>query len=161
MGCMVQWTQSTRYSAPPRGAEPTAILCFLRKVIGPNKVQVDNKGIFDGLRKGEKECVKPRAGDSDLWFKNFGRNYMFWKKEASWWKWNTIPLKTNSNDFGEFWNYLADSNSNIVVAKIIFFERFEFLVCSKFNHTHHVAVHVHVLWLVCAHIIPFRMLWRP
>ena len=32
-----------------------------------------------------------------------------------------------------------------------FFERFEFLVCSKFNHTHHVAVNVCVLWPVCAH----------
>ena len=42
-----------------------------------------------------------------------------------------------------------------------FFERFEFLVCFKVNHTHHVAVHVHVLWLVCAHTIPFRMLWCP
>ena len=42
-----------------------------------------------------------------------------------------------------------------------FFERFEFLVCSKFNHTHNVAVHVPVLWPVCAHTIPIRMLWRP
>ena len=75
---------------------------------------------------------------------------------------DTIPLKTNSNDFGCFWNQLADSNSNFVVAKILyFFERFEFLVCSKFNHTHHVAVHVPVLWPVCTHTIPFRMLWLP
>ena len=36
-----------------------------------------------------------------------------------------------------------------------FFERFEFLVCSKFNHTHHVAVNVHI------HTIPIRMLWCP
>ena len=28
-----------------------------------------NKGIIDGLRKGEKECIKPRAGDADLWLK--------------------------------------------------------------------------------------------
>ena len=42
-----------------------------------------------------------------------------------------------------------------------FFEGFEFLVCSKFNHTHHAVVHVHVLWPVCTHTIPFRMLWRP
>ena len=41
----------------------------------------------------------------------------------------------------------------------IFFERFEFLVCSKFNHTHHVADFVLVLWLVCTHTNPFRMLW--
>ena len=50
-------------------AELTAFLCFLRKASGPNKVHVDNKEIIDGLRKGEKECVKPRAGDADLWIK--------------------------------------------------------------------------------------------
>ena len=42
----------------------------------------------------------------------------------------TIRPEINSNDFGVFWNKLADSNSNFVVAKIIFFERFEFLVRS-------------------------------
>ena len=40
-------------------AELTAFLCFLREVIGPIKVHVDSKGIIDGLRKGEKECIKP------------------------------------------------------------------------------------------------------
>ena len=34
---------------------------------------------------------------------------------------STILLKTNSNDFVGFWNELGDSNSNFVVAKIIFF----------------------------------------
>ena len=47
--------------------ELMAFLCLLRKVRGPTKVHVDNKGITDGLRKGEKVCVKPRAGDADLW----------------------------------------------------------------------------------------------
>ena len=42
-----------------------------------------------------------------------------------------------------------------------FFEGFEFLVCSKFNHTHHLAVNVHVLWPVCTHTIPLRMLLCP
>ena len=41
----------------------------------------------------------------------------------------------NSNDFGGFRNQLADSNSIFVAAEIIVFERFELLVCSKFNHT--------------------------
>ena len=50
-------------------AELTAFLCLLRKVRGPIKIRVDNKGIIDGLRKGEKECIKPRAGDADLWIK--------------------------------------------------------------------------------------------
>ena len=59
-------------------AELTAFLCLLRKVCGPIKIHVDNKGIIDVLREGEKECTKPRAGDADLWFKKLGE-----KKEAS------------------------------------------------------------------------------
>ena len=50
-------------------AELTAFLCLLRKVSGPIKVHVDNKGIIDGLRKGEKKCIKRRAGDADLCIK--------------------------------------------------------------------------------------------
>ena len=38
-----------------------------------------------------------------------------------------------------------------------FLEGFEFVVFKVQSHT--VAVHVPVLWLVCAHAIPFRMLW--
>ena len=36
-------------------------------MIGPIKVHVDNQGTIDGLRKGEKECIKPRAGGAGLW----------------------------------------------------------------------------------------------
>ena len=57
------------HSAPSKRAELTAFLCLLKKVCGPIKVHVDNRGIIDGLRKGEKECIKPRAGDADLWTK--------------------------------------------------------------------------------------------
>ena len=35
----------------------------------PSRFHVDNKGIIDGLRKGEEECIKSRAGDADLWLK--------------------------------------------------------------------------------------------
>ena len=48
-------------------ADLSAFLCFFGKVCGPRKVHVDNKGIIDGLRKGEKESIKPGAGDADLW----------------------------------------------------------------------------------------------
>ena len=68
-------------------AELTAFLCFLKKVIGPIKVHVDNKGIIDGLRKGEKECIKPRAGDSDLWIKIWEESHEL-AKEVSQWKWS-------------------------------------------------------------------------
>ena len=43
-------------------AELTAFLCLLSIVCGPIKVHVDNKGRIDGLRKGEKECIRPVAG---------------------------------------------------------------------------------------------------
>ena len=38
-------------------AELTAFLCLLKKVIGPMKVHVHNKGIIDGLRRGERNCI--------------------------------------------------------------------------------------------------------
>ena len=50
-------------------AELTASCCLLRKVCGPIKIHVENKGTIDGLRRGEKECTQPRAGDADLWIK--------------------------------------------------------------------------------------------
>ena len=50
-------------------AQKTAFSCLLRKVSGPIKVHVDNKGILDGLRRGLKNMFKPRAGDADLWTK--------------------------------------------------------------------------------------------
>ena len=39
--------------------------------------------------------------------------------------------------------------------------RFEFEFRRRENYTHHVAVHVHVLWPVCTHTIPIRTLSRP
>ena len=48
-------------------AELTAFLCFLRKAIGPALIHIDNKGIIDGLWKGEVTRIGPRAKDADLW----------------------------------------------------------------------------------------------
>ena len=50
-------------------AELTAFFCLLKRVIGPVRVHVDNKGIIDGLRRGESERIRPRTGDADLWIK--------------------------------------------------------------------------------------------
>ena len=69
MGCMVSMEAEYEVQRTVKRAELTAFLCILKKVIGSIKVHVDNKGIIDALRKGEKECVKPRAGDADLWVK--------------------------------------------------------------------------------------------
>ena len=46
-------------------AEVTAFLCLLKKVVGPIKVHVDNKGIINGLWRGERKCIDPKAGDAD------------------------------------------------------------------------------------------------
>ena len=50
-------------------AELTAFLRLFRKVCGPIKIHVDNKGIIDGSRRGEKECIKPKVGHTNLWIK--------------------------------------------------------------------------------------------
>ena len=50
-------------------AELTAFPCLLKKVIGPTKVCVDNKGIIDGLWRRDRKCSSPKAGDADLWIK--------------------------------------------------------------------------------------------
>ena len=50
--------------------ELTAFLCFfLINVSGPIKVHVDNKGVIDGQRRGERTCIDPKAGDADFWIK--------------------------------------------------------------------------------------------
>ena len=50
-------------------AELTSFLCLLKKVVGSIKVLVDNKGIIDGLWRGERKCIDPKAGDAGLWIK--------------------------------------------------------------------------------------------
>ena len=58
--------------------------------------------------------------------------------------------KINSNDFGFFLELISRFEFEFLRCGN-FLNGFEFLVCSKFNHTHHVAVNVPVQWPVCAH----------
>ena len=44
-------------------AQVTAFQCLLKNAIGPTTVHVDNKGIIDGLQRGEMRCIGPRAKD--------------------------------------------------------------------------------------------------
>ena len=61
----------------------------------------------------------------------------------------TFPPETNSNDFGVFLELISR------------FE-FEFCRCVIFlKDSNFWCVHVNVPWPVCAHAIPFRMLWLP
>ena len=47
-------------------AELTAFLCLFKKVTGPIKVHVDNKGIIDGLWRGERSVVRSLAVRSQV-----------------------------------------------------------------------------------------------
>ena len=69
MRCMVQWRQNTRYIGTIKRAELTAFLCLLKKVTGPIKVHVDNKGVIDGLRK-----EKRNASSQEREMQNYGKN---------------------------------------------------------------------------------------
>ena len=62
-------------------AELTAFLCLLKKVIGPIKVHVNNKGIIDGLWRGERKCINPKADDADLWSKIWEEMHLLVSKE--------------------------------------------------------------------------------
>ena len=44
----------------------TAFLCLLSRIVGPTTAHVDNKGILDGLRRGEMKCIGPKAKDAGL-----------------------------------------------------------------------------------------------
>ena len=63
------------------------------------------------------------------------------------------PIRTISGGFGI--NYQI----RIRFSSSHFFERFEFWVCSKFNHIQ--CDSACACAVACLHTIPFRMLWRP
>ena len=63
-------------------AELTGFLCLLKKVIGPIKVHVDNKGIIDRLRRGGRQCINPKAGNADLWIKIWEELHLLTSKEV-------------------------------------------------------------------------------
>ena len=65
--------------------EVMAFVCLLKRVIGLIKVDVDNKRIIVGLRKGES--IKSRAGDADLWIRNWMELHDVAERDI-WWEWN-------------------------------------------------------------------------
>ena len=70
MTCVVYLSTRVVWFMHHQEAELTAFQGFLKKVIGPIKVHVDNKE--KRLWNGEMKCIDPKAGDADLW-KNLGR----------------------------------------------------------------------------------------
>ena len=81
MECTAQWRQKFEVQRTVKTAELTAFLCILKKVIGLTKVHVDNKGIVDGLWRGERKCIDPKAGDADLWIKIWEELHLLVSKE--------------------------------------------------------------------------------
>ena len=46
-------------------------------------MHVDNKGIKDGLWRRERKCIDPKAGDADLWIKNWEELQLSASREIS------------------------------------------------------------------------------
>ena len=61
-------------------AELTAFSCLLKRVIGPIKVHVDNKGIIDGQRR-EKENASSQERRMPICGSKSGKNCTFWLQE--------------------------------------------------------------------------------
>ena len=57
----------------------------------------------------------------------------------------------NSNDFGGFWELTSRFEFEFRRRGNYFFERFEFLVCSKFNHTQCGRTCACVVACLCPH----------
>ena len=70
-------------------AELTAFSCLLKRVIGPIKVHVDNKGIIDGQRR-EKENASTRKLAMLTCGSRFGKNCTSWSQKKSRLKWSML-----------------------------------------------------------------------
>ena len=74
----------------------------------------------------------------------------------------TIRPETNSNDFGFFVELISRFEFDFRRCGMFFNKTIRFFGVFKVqSHTHHVAVHVHLLWPARAHRIPIRMLLCP
>ena len=66
LGCMAQGGR-IRGSAHYLEGGVDSLLVLCQKSEWTHQGPCRQQGKIDGLRKGEKQCVKPRAGDADLW----------------------------------------------------------------------------------------------
>ena len=71
---------------------------------------------------------------------------------------STMRPEIDSNDFGRGFGINQQIRIRFSSSRKIFLNHSNFW-CVQSSITLTVAVHVHVLWLVCTHTIPFRMLW--
>ena len=44
-------------------------------------MHVDNTRTIDGLWRGERKCIDPKAGDADLWIKSWEELHLVMSKE--------------------------------------------------------------------------------
>ena len=93
-------------------AELTAFFCLLNEVIGTIKVYVGNKGIIDGLWRGERKCIVPKAGDADLWIKILEELHLPMSKEGmvEVERVKAHRTKKEKKDMSHFERFLTDDN---------------------------------------------------
>ena len=81
-------------------------------MIGPIKVHVDNKGIIDGLWRGERKCIDPKAGGADL-CRKIGKNCTFQSQKKRKWKWSMqrrTPKKKDKKEMSHSGKFVTDGN---------------------------------------------------
>ena len=71
----------------------------------------------------------------------------------------TIRTKINSNDFQEFWELISRFESDFRRCGI--FSNDSNFRCVRRSVTCNETVHEHVLWPLCTHTVPLRMLLCP
>ena len=76
--------------------------------MGPIKVHVDNKGIIDGLRRGGRECIDPKAGDADLWIKIWEELHLLAAREMV--EVKAHRTKKEKKEMSHFESFVTDGN---------------------------------------------------
>ena len=90
------------------------------------------------IRHIQKVRVHPGVcsqGQSQMWKSPRFEGAVHKTTRGDRWSRNTMQRKINSNEFGEFWELISRFEFDFCRCGNHFLERFEFLVCSKFNHT--------------------------
>ena len=96
--------------------EADGIPLFAQESDWPIKVHVDNKGIIDGLWRGERKCIDPKAGDAALWIKIWEELHLLMSKEIMVEVEHVKAHRTKKDkkDMSHFERFVTDGNEEAV-----------------------------------------------
>ena len=76
------------------------------------KVHVGNKGTIDGLWRGERKCIDPKAGDAGLWQKKWEELHLLVSEEilVDVELVNAHRTEKDKNEMSHFEKFVTDGN---------------------------------------------------